>query len=289
MKKTFLLFALTTFTTAAFADSGTTGINDAADGVVTYMPYVRALCYAIAAIIAVVGAIPVYLTMQTNPQNTTKRISMTVGSALTFVCLSLALPQFFGVDGSTSGGGSSTGSGSSTSGTSGSSNGFLASDKGGISQSGIITTVPTLADRKAPDQQTMSGIREALRHVRDGHPLGLFPAGAVSDLSLKDRCIRDREWQEPILRFIRKVELPVVPVRFFDRNSDFYYLLGLIDWRIRVLRLPREVLNKTGRQVRVGIGAPISPEAQAACSTLEDFGALLRDSVYSMKPATSKP
>ena len=147
MKKTFLLFALTTFTTAAFADSGTTGINDAADGVVTYMPYVRALCYAIAVIIAVVGAIAVYITMQTNPQNTTKRISMTVGSALTFVCLSLALPQFFGVDGSTSGGGSSTGSGSSTSGTSGSSNGFLASDKGGISQSGIITTVPTLADR----------------------------------------------------------------------------------------------------------------------------------------------
>ena len=153
----------------------------------------------------------------------------------------------------------------------------------------FIKVTPTLADRKAPDQQTMSGIREALRHVRDGHPLGLVPAGAVSDLSLKDRCIRDREWQEPILRFIRKVELPVVPVRFFDRNSDFYYLLGLIDWRIRVLRLPREVLNKTGRQVRVGIGAPISPEAQAACSTLEDFGALLRDSVYSMKPATSKP
>ena len=138
MKKTFLLFALTTFTTAAFADSVTTGISDAADGVVTYMPYVRALCYAVAAIIAVVGAVAVYYTMQTNPQNTAKRISMTVGSALTFVCLSLALPQFFGVDGSVSDG-SSSGSGSS--------NGFLASDKGGISQSGIITTVPTLADR----------------------------------------------------------------------------------------------------------------------------------------------
>lgn len=146
MKKTFLLFALTTFTTVAFADSVTTGISDAADGVVTYMPYVRALCYAVAAIIAVVGAVAVYYTMQTNPQNTAKRISMTVGSALTFVCLSLALPQFFGVDGSVSGG-SSSGTGSSTSGTSGSSNGFLASDKGGISQSGIITTVPTLADR----------------------------------------------------------------------------------------------------------------------------------------------
>ena len=126
MKKIFVLSVLTTITSVAFADTGTAGINDAADGVVTYMPYVRALCYAIAAIIAVVGAVAVYYTMQTNPQNTTKRISMTVGSALTFVCLSLALPQFFGVDGSVSGGSTSTGTGSSTSGISGSSNGFLA-------------------------------------------------------------------------------------------------------------------------------------------------------------------
>ncbi|MGN0201843.1 MAG: lysophospholipid acyltransferase family protein [Candidatus Cryptobacteroides sp.] len=148
----------------------------------------------------------------------------------------------------------------------------------------FIKVTPTGTEKKSPDLQTMSGIREALRHVRDGHPLGLFPAGAVSDLSLKDRCIRDREWQEPILRFIRKAGLPVVPVRFFDRNSDFFYLLGLIDWRVRVLRLPHEVLNKVGRQIRIGVGLPVSPEEQAACSTLEEFGALLRNSVYSMSP-----
>ena len=147
MKKIFL-FAISILTTAvAFADTGTSGISDAADGVVTYMPYVRGLCYVIAAIIAVVGAVVVYYTMQTNPQNTGKRIALTGGSALTFVCLSLALPQFFGVDGNVSGGGSSTSTGTSTTGTSGSSDGFLASDQGGISQSGVITVVPSLADR----------------------------------------------------------------------------------------------------------------------------------------------
>jgi hypothetical protein len=107
------------------------------------MPYVRALCYVIAAIIAVVGAMVVYYTMQTNPQNTAKRMTMTVGSALTFVCLSIALPQFFGIDGSTSGNGGS----STSSGTSGSGDGFLASDQGGISQSGIITDIPSIRDR----------------------------------------------------------------------------------------------------------------------------------------------
>ena len=99
MKKIYLFAISNLFTPVAFADAGTSGISDAADGVVTYMPYVRALCYVIAAIIAVVGALAVYYTMQTNPQNTAKRMTMTVGGVLTFVCLSLALPQFFGIDG----------------------------------------------------------------------------------------------------------------------------------------------------------------------------------------------
>ena len=54
MKKIFLFAISILTTTVAFADTGTSGISDAADGVVTYMPYVRGLCYVIAAIIAVV-------------------------------------------------------------------------------------------------------------------------------------------------------------------------------------------------------------------------------------------
>lgn len=145
MKKIFLFAISILTTTVALADTGTSGISDAADGVVTYMPYVRGLCYVIAAIIAVVGAVVVYYTIQTNPQNTSKRIALTGGSALTFVCLSLALPQFFGVDGNISGSGTSTSTG--TTGTSNTGDGFLASDQGGISQSGVITAVPSLADR----------------------------------------------------------------------------------------------------------------------------------------------
>ena len=147
MKK-IVLFAITVLTTTvASAETGTSGISDAADGVVTHMPYVRALCYVIASIIAVVGAVAVYYTMQTSPQNTSKRIFMTAGSAFTFVCLSLALPQFFGIDGNMSGGGIGS-AGSGTSGTSGTGTGFLASDQGGISRSGIITEIPSYADER---------------------------------------------------------------------------------------------------------------------------------------------
>ena len=146
----------------------------------------------------------------------------------------------------------------------------------------FITVTPTGKEHTAPSKDSISGIKEAVRHIREGHPLGIFPAGAVSDLSLKDRCVRDREWQMPIIQLVRKMHVPVLPVRFLDRNSDFYYSLGLIDWRVRLLRLPSEVFNKRGKPVRVMIGGLISPEIQDVIRGDEAFGAFLREQVYGL-------
>ena len=146
----------------------------------------------------------------------------------------------------------------------------------------FINVTPTGNERTAPTKDSVAGIKEAMRHVRDGHPLGIFPAGAVSDLSLKDRCVRDREWQMPIIRLIRKLDVPVVPVRFLDRNSAFYYSLGLIDWRIRLLRLPSEVFNKRGKPVRIVCGDVITPERQHSFTTAEESGIFLRNTLYGL-------
>lgn len=146
----------------------------------------------------------------------------------------------------------------------------------------FITVTPTLETRTTPTAESIHGVRLALGHIRDGHPLGLFPSGAVSDLKPWERCIRDREWQMPIIRFIKAAKVPVVPIRFFDRNSLFYYLLGLIDWRVRILRLPHEVVNKAGKLVRLGVGKVISVAEQEAIPDLEQFRDFLRQSVYGM-------
>ena len=153
----------------------------------------------------------------------------------------------------------------------------------------FINVVPKGDKETGPQASSLGGVRETLGHLRDGHAVGFFPSGAVSDLSLKDRCIRDREWQIPVLRLIQKAGVPVVPIRFFDRNSLFFYSLGLIDWRVRLIRLCGEVFNKREKQPRFGIGEIITPEQQAACESTEALGALLRSSVYEMPlPETFK-
>ncbi len=142
---------------------------------------------------------------------------------------------------------------------------------------------PSNGESKGVTVTNVLAIRKAMEHVKDGRPLGLFPAGAVSDFSLKEWRICDREWQEGMLRVIQRLGVPVIPVRFFDRNSKYFYILGLINWKVRTLRLPGELFNKTGKRCRVGIGRPVSLEKLAEFQSAREMGAFLRNEVYGMK------
>lgn len=61
------------------------------------LPYVVKLCYAIAGIVAVVGAISVYIKMNNEEQDVKKSIMMIVGACIFLVAAAQALPLFFGV------------------------------------------------------------------------------------------------------------------------------------------------------------------------------------------------
>ncbi len=143
-------------------------------------------------------------------------------------------------------------------------------------------SVTTVTTKKPESFANIISIRETLAHLRRGHPVGLFPSGAVSDFSLKNFNVRDREWQESMLKLIKMAKVPIVPIRFFDQNSPFFYFLGLINWKIRLLRMPSEVFNKRKQMPRIGIGEIISVEEQENFNDIRSFGLFLRKSVYNM-------
>lgn len=145
----------------------------------------------------------------------------------------------------------------------------------------FIAVNPTVNKRETTST-SIGGIKSALQQLGEGEPLSIFPSGAVSDLKPREGwTLQERPWQEAALKFIRKAKVPVVPIRFFDQNSWFYYLLGLLDYRIRFVRLFHEVANKKGTFPRLGIGQTISVEQQEALPD-EEFGTFLRKSVYDM-------
>lgn len=151
----------------------------------------------------------------------------------------------------------------------------------------FISVVPTGQKRNGVPVTNLHAIRETITHLHGGHPAGFFPSGAVSDFSLKELRVRDRQWQESILHLIHSIKVPVLPIRFFDGNSPFFYFLGLINWKIRNLRLPAELFNKRNLKPGIGIGNIITVEEQEQFADPETLGAFLRNTVYEMPLPTS--
>lgn len=149
-------------------------------------------------------------------------------------------------------------------------------------QDNFISVIPQKGKKKFNPMLDYKGIKEALTHLRDGHPVGFFPAGGVSLFHLKDWKVYDREWQTGILKIIKLSKVPVVPIRFYDLNSPFFYFLGVIDWRIRQVRMSWELFNKSKKVHRIAIGEAILPEDLEKITDLGELERVLRSAVYDL-------
>lgn len=131
---------------------------------------------------------------------------------------------------------------------------------------------------------SLSGIKECIAHLRQGNPLGLFPAGAISNLTRSNGkwTIEDRDWQPSVLKLIKFAKVPIIPIHISGRNSSFFYSLGLIDWRLRNLRLGHELYNKKDKEMVFTVGNPITLQEQKKYSDLELFGQFLKTKTYEL-------
>ena len=77
--------------------AGTKALTTVTTEIAKYLPIVVKLCYAIAGIVAVVGAISVYISMNNEEQDVKKKIMMIVGACIFLIAAAQALPLFFGV------------------------------------------------------------------------------------------------------------------------------------------------------------------------------------------------
>lgn len=158
---------------AVAQQTGVDAISSSADGVSTYMPVVRMLCFSIAGVIAIVGAYTTYYAFHQG-QDVQKRVMMTVGSAMTFLTMAIFLPKFFGYDDNgfdTTGLIAQDGGGGGDSGTGTSS---MAGDTPGVPGSGIDATIPDINDPKWSETNTAVNILSEMIGVKyeyQGNPV----------------------------------------------------------------------------------------------------------------------
>ena len=130
---------------------------------------------------------------------------------------------------------------------------------------------------------SMQGIKEAIRLVRSGEPVGFFPAGAVGKVNWRGR-LQDRERQPTIIEIIQKLKVPVIPIFFHGSQSWFFNFLGVVCWQARTFLHPREVFRKHGKTFHITVGNPISVEEQMKhMGSQKEFGEFLREQTYRLR------
>lgn len=132
----------------------------------------------------------------------------------------------------------------------------------------LLKKIPNLADyfiavnpfENVDHSSSISGIKSTLELLRDGTPIGIFPAGEVSTYKLDTKQVTDRMWQPVVGKIIAKAKVPVVPIYFHGNNGLLFNLLSLIHPTLRTAKLPSELFNKQGHTIKLRIGKPIQVE-----------------------------
>lgn len=128
-------------------------------------------------------------------------------------------------------------------------------------------------------KSSVSGLKNALMHLREGNPLGIFPAGEVS--TYKDGKLNvDKPWEEGAVRLIKKANVPIIPIYFHAKNSRLFYFLSKISDTLRTAKLPSELMSQRSRVIRVRIGKSISVKDQDNYKEIPAFSEFIRKKTY---------
>jgi len=154
-----------------------------------------------------------------------------------------------------------------------------------IMANGILKRIPELQDiflgvnpygHREAKYQNVSAMREALRWLKQGGLIFVFPAGDVSSIRLKKLAITDGEWDSSIARLAVMTEANVVPMHIAGYNSPAFYLAGMLHPILKTLMLPRQLINKQNSTIRLRIGKPITCKRLTESKNDDEMASYLR-------------
>lgn len=145
----------------------------------------------------------------------------------------------------------------------------------------IIIPVNTL-EKASHEKPSVSGVRNTLRHLGDGHGVGFFPAATDSEHYSAPGIIIDGMWNRAAIKLIRAAGVPVVPVYFHGTLPGIKYVFSRMNPLKHKPYIPSEVTRKRNRTISVRIGKPLGAKEQGDIKDIDLFGRYLRARVFSL-------
>lgn len=110
--------------------------------------------------------------------------------------------------------------------------------------------------------EALGGTRKLVRHLQAGGAVLIFPAGRG-----RRGAVEDHPWSPGVGKLVCLSGAAVVPLAFEGANSRSFYLARRVHFRLGILLLLRELLNKRGRRISVHVGELISATEAAESSS----------------------
>jgi putative hemolysin len=161
-----------------------------------------------------------------------------------------------------------------------------------FSRSGEISRIllPISFDTtRAAMLQNMATRREALKYLRAGGAIGVFPGGTVSTGARMFSRPMDPGWRKFTARMAAKSGATVVPLYFDGHNSRLFQIASHLHVTLRLGLLIREFHDRLDAPVQIAIGQPIGRDIldpmAGDSNAMMDF---LRKATYELSPTPLK-
>ncbi|MHB8835808.1 MAG: lysophospholipid acyltransferase family protein [Candidatus Methylomirabilia bacterium] len=124
--------------------------------------------------------------------------------------------------------------------------------------------------------------RQARTWLGAGGMVVVFPAGEVAYLRPERWLVTDPPWQRGVARLVRGSGAAVVPVYVPGANGKIFQGAGLLHPGLRTALLPRELLNKRGREIELRVGPSVEAAALERLQNDEQVVESLRLRTYAL-------
>jgi putative hemolysin len=109
-------------------------------------------------------------------------------------------------------------------------------------------------------EKNLIALNQTLAWLRGGGGVGVFPAGDISSFDYRKWRVQDPQWTTTFFRLALLTHSPILPVFIKDHHNFLFHFLGSFHWALRFLLIPRKILFKRNRSIRISIGKTITYE-----------------------------
>jgi putative hemolysin len=134
----------------------------------------------------------------------------------------------------------------------------------------------------APNKNRIA-LNQTLAWLKGGGGVAVFPAGDISSFDYRKWRVLDRQWTTTFIRISLLTRSPILPVFIEDHHNFLFHFLGSFHWALRFLLIPRKILFKKHRSIRISIGKAITYDQLKSLGNTSYRTRYVRRALYELK------